>query len=378
MTRPADRGAHRLGRRPRLNGVRGVSVLLIVAYHFSEALGGRNRVPGGFVGVDVFFVLSGFLITALLLDEWESAGRISFRNFYVRRALRLFPALAVFLVACAAIYVRVEGGLEELMGRFLVGTAFYVANLYEAFGHDMYWAHTWSLSAEEQFYLVWPLALVVMLRRGLPRRVIVGVTAIVALLPACARLVLWNSGPERDLEFVFYSPFTHADGLLFGCLLAELYVWRMLPSRPRPLAIAGGVSLVALVVAAFTVDISDGALYDGAYLLIVVAGGALVLACAEEVDAWPLRVLDWRVLTYTGEISYAFYLWNPLFLFNYPATTFHPVLGVVLAFGVSAASFRFVETPALRLKARFASVRHQAPVVVEPAPLANGARAAGR
>ena len=360
--------ARPLGRRPRLNGLRGVAILMIVAFHATR----ERYVPGGFVGVDVFFVLSGFLITALLLEEWEIAGRISLRRFYVRRALRLFPALGLFLLACLAIYARVDGGLQTLMGRFLLATTFYVANIVQAGGTQLYWAHTWSLSAEEQFYVVWPALLILMLRSRAPRPLVAGVTAGLFVVASALRVVLWHGPYAGDVGAALYSPFTHADGLLLGCLLGQLYAWDLLPRGEgwrRVVVVAAGVSVVLLVVVLATVHPAAHWLYEGGYSLVVLASGAILLAALDDRAALPARALAWRPLTYTGEISYALYLWNPLFLFNYPGTAFNPVVGVMLAYAVSAASFRFVETPALRLKSRFAGVRHQAAAVVEPASL---------
>lgn len=360
--------ARPLGRLPRLNGLRGVAILMIVAFHATH----ERYVPGGFVGVDVFFVLSGFLITALLLDEWESAGRISLRRFYVRRVLRLFPALGVFLLVCLAIYARVDDGLQTLMGRFILATTLYVANIVQAGGTQLYWAHTWSLSAEEQFYVVWPALLILLLRSRAPRSLVAGVTAGLFVTASALRVILWHGPYAGDVGAVLYSPFTHADGLLLGCLLGQLYAWDLLPRGERwrrGVALAAAVSAVLLAIVLATVHPATRWLYDGGYSLVVLAAGAILLAALDERPSLPVRALAWRPLTYTGEISYALYLWNPLFLFNYPGTTFNPVVGVALAYAVSAASFRFVETPALRLKSRFAGVRHQAAVVVEPASL---------
>jgi peptidoglycan/LPS O-acetylase OafA/YrhL len=360
--------ARPLGRRPRLNGLRGVAILMIVGFHATR----ERYLPGGFVGVDLFFVLSGFLITALLLEEWDSAGRISLRRFYVRRALRLFPALGLFLLACLAIYARVDGSLQTLMGRFLLATTFYVANIVQAGGTELYWAHTWSLSAEEQFYVVWPALLILLLRSRAPRGVVVGVTGGLFAAASALRVVLWHGPFAGDVGAALYSPFTHADGLLLGCLLGQLFIWDLLPRAEwwrRGVAVAAAVSAVLLAVVLATVHPAADWLYDGGYSLIVLAGGAILLTALDERVAAPVRALGWRPLTYTGQISYALYLWNPLFLFNYPGSAFNPVVGVVLAYAVSAASFRFVETPALRLKSRFAGVRHQAAVVVEPASL---------
>jgi peptidoglycan/LPS O-acetylase OafA/YrhL len=373
----ARQGAvRRLGRRPEFNGLRGIWILAIIVFHAS---GGRYAV-GAVVGVDMFFVLSGFLITALLLDEFSNRGRISLRAFYVRRGLRLFPAFAVFLLVCLAIYFRVEGDLRDLMGRFLVANGLYFANIAESTGHHLYWAHTWTLSAEEQFYLLWPAALIVLFRLRLSRPQIVGATVGLALLSSVLRYVLWNHGPyQENIDFAYYNPATHADSLLLGCALGQLYAWNLLPSSGRArrilywLAIASGAALA--VFTGFGHPQSP-LLFEGGLVLVVVASAVFFIGCFDDKPRWPFRVFRWRPLAYVGEISYGLYLWNPVFLFNYPGTAFPPLVGVACAFAVAIVSFHVVEVPALRLKPRFTPVPHQRPVVVEPAPLPPGTRTA--
>jgi len=357
----------RLGRRPRLNGLRGLAILMVMAFHAA-----RGRVLlGGFIGVDLFFVLSGFLITTLLIDEFAATARISLRKFYARRALRLFPALVPFLAACLLILVRVHGDLRALMARFLLATAFYCANLFEAYGHLLYWAHTWSLSEEEQFYLLWPALLILLLRSRLTPRAIATTTAAIFLLASLARIVAWRYGPHAgDSRFGFFSPFTHADGLVLGCLLGQLFAWDLLPEGKRAHRVLGTASLASLayLVAAFVrISQSSAFLYEGGFTLIAVACALLLLEALRPSPLGLFRLLDWRPLRYTGEISYGLYIWNPVFLFNYPGSAFNPVVGIGLTFAAAAMSFRWIETPALRFKSRFAPTPHQAAVVIEPA-----------
>ena len=342
---------------------------MVLAFHASR----QSAFPGAYVGVEIYFVLSGFLITALLIDEFATNGRISFPKFYARRALRLFPAIVPFLLACLAIYVRVHDELRAQMARYLFATVFYCANIFEAYGHPLYWAHTWSLSAEEQFYLLWPALLVVLLWSRLPPRAVAGVTFAVLVAAALARVVAWNIGAHQgDSRFGFYSPFTHADGLLIGCLLGELYAWNLLPVAGRlraAIRLSGLPALGVVIAVLFAVPSDSRFLYEGGFTLATVACALVVLGALEEEPQPPFRLLGWRPLRYVGEISYALYIWNPLFLFNYPGSAINPVLGTALTFAAAAASFHWIEIPALRLKRRFAPVPHQADVVVEPAPL---------
>jgi peptidoglycan/LPS O-acetylase OafA/YrhL len=357
----------RLGRRSLLNGLRGLAILMVLAFHAARG----RALLGGYAGVDLFFVLSGFLITTLLIDEFATTARISLPKFYARRALRLFPALAPFLIASLVIFVRVHGDLRALMGRFLLATTFYCANFFEAHGHLLYWAHTWSLSAEEQFYLLWPALLILLLRSRLPPRAIAATTAVIFLLASLARVVAWRYGPQAgDSRFAFYSPFTHADGLVLGCLLGQLFAWNLLPEGKLARRVFGGASLAALayLVGVFVrIPQSSAILYEGGFTLIAVACALLLLEALQPSPLGLFRLLEWRPLRYTGEISYGLYIWNPVFLFNYPGTAFNPVVATVLTFAVAAASFRWVEAPALRFKRRFAPASHQVEVVIEPA-----------
>jgi peptidoglycan/LPS O-acetylase OafA/YrhL len=357
-----------VGRRPRLNGLRGFAILMILAFHATR----RNHVlPGAYVGVEIYFVLSGFLITALLIDEFATTGRISFPRFFARRALRLAPPLLPFFAASLLILLRVHDGLRTLMERFLIATVGYCANIFLAFGHNLYWAHSWSLSAEERFYLVWPALLFLLLRSRLSPRVVTAATAAAFILASLPRVLLWRyGGYAGDSRFAFYSPFTHADGLLLGCLLGQFFAWNLIPDRPSARRMIGGAGAASLafVLAVFVwVPTSSGFLYDGGFTLIALACALLVLGSLQGSPVAPFRLLDWRPLRYTGKISYGLYLWNVVFLFNYPGTAFNPVLATALTFAVAAASFRWIETPALRRKGHFAAVAHQTDVVIEPA-----------
>src|SRR6266700_848849 len=151
-----------LGYRRWLDGLRGLAILMVLAFHL-------GFVPGGFLGVDVFFVLSGFLITTLLAEEWQARGSISLKHFYLRRALRLLPALAVLLTVCALAKLLTRPWSETVaFGKEIVGVAGYLANWPSLHGVPMRTlGYTWSLSVEEQFYLLWPILFLGMLRLGL-------------------------------------------------------------------------------------------------------------------------------------------------------------------------------------------------------------------
>jgi peptidoglycan/LPS O-acetylase OafA/YrhL len=269
-----------LGRVPALDGVRGLAIALIIAYHATGG-GPRSPLPGGFVSVDVFFVLSGFLITSLLISEWCEAGSVSLKSFYARRALRLFPALAVFLAVVLADGLVHHGFTRAATIRFVAASAGYVANFAAAFNVQMAYVHTWLLSAEEQFYLVWPVTLVLLVRCGLRRNIVVVMTA--ALLCASALLrvgLLLAGGPLGTRTALFFDPLTHADPILLGCLLGEVYVWGL--ARPsRVYAVFGAAAFPILGYLALTLHVERDPLY--------IWGLPLVCASALERSSLGLR-----------------------------------------------------------------------------------------
>jgi peptidoglycan/LPS O-acetylase OafA/YrhL len=278
---------------------------------------------GGFLGVDVFFVLSGFLITSLLLGEIGGTGRLDLPAFWRRRARRLLPALIV-LLAAVAIYARIAAAPSELNG--LRSDAFaslaYVSNwkfifdgrsYFQAFQAPSPLAHTWSLAIEEQWYLVWPLALLGLLRVCRRRRgVVFTVVAALALASAATAAVLYHAG--TDPSRVYYGTDTRAQTLLVGALLAIATAgrepWLALDPRRHDratflLGCAGALALALMCVGAS----SNGAfLYRGGFLLVAVCAAAVVAAASGNN---PLaRALSIRPLRAIGVISYGLYLWH--------------------------------------------------------------------
>jgi peptidoglycan/LPS O-acetylase OafA/YrhL len=364
--RPAPAAGFRLGYRPALDGLRALAVLAVLGVH-----SGLSWAGGGWAGVDVFFVLSGFLITALLLEEWQRTGAVSLRRFYLRRALRLLPALVVLLAVCWLFARACLPPRQEALTRQGVFSALgYYAN-WRVFRHpDVHdlLTHTWSLSVEEQFYFLWPLALAVLLRLRLGRPALLGIVA--AGVGGCAvlRAVLWHGShafPELYMRLA-----TRADTLLLGCLTALLASGGLLPRAGwgrALLHLAAGAALLylgwVLVCGRHT---SDGWYYGG-YTLLAAACAVLVAALVSG----PPRALAWlleaRPLVWLGRLSYSLYLWHyPLCLLHaayvarlgkllgtpVPEALRLPLLyaAVLLA---AALSFYLVEQPFLRLKHRW-------------------------
>jgi peptidoglycan/LPS O-acetylase OafA/YrhL len=361
-------GLWKLGHRPALDGIRGIAILLVMVAHLAQYFGIAGLDGGGISGVTLFFVLSGFLITALLVEEHQERGRISLGAFYKRRALRLFPALA-FLIACVAAYaglaeiwpeisVADPEGLSGIPGSALAA-GLYAANWVRLSGDTLgHLSHTWSLSIEEQFYIFWPLLLIVAAPFA-PRRwrIFLGVVIGAAVASELLRLVLWD-GPG-SINRVSYGTDARVDALLIGCVLALWVTADRRAPTARWLAVAG----VALLAAATTFNegltafvlAPTAAALGGAALIALVAGG------------WSPAWLTWRPLTGTGRISYGLYLWHiPIFaelliMLSGEPWPIRAGVPVVASYAAALFSYQFIEKPFLRLKRRQSRVRDEEP-----------------
>jgi peptidoglycan/LPS O-acetylase OafA/YrhL len=376
MSSPTD---FRLGYRRWLDGLRGVAVLLVLAVHL-------NLVRGGYLGVDVFFVLSGFLITALLIEEHQRTGAIRFRRFYFRRALRLLPAFVLTLLFASAIVRAFYPVQAKAFVKELLVAACYVMNWQTLHRVQSVWLqHTWSLAVEEQFYLIWPPLLWLMLRARMSKRAIL--TAVVLGILASAGARAWlalhappQGDPRRVTAFWRLSTGldTRADALLLGCLAGLLVGWGLLPRAawfPRLLRAAGlcalvGVGLCVCLCPAPWVCV---AMPLGLFTAVDLGAAVFLLCVLRAPLPGVRRALEFGPLVGVGRISYG------LYLFHYPAFVFllHRsqgkltprvlLLTVALSFAAALLSYFLVERPLLRLKRREAAV---------PAPTPAPARAA--
>ncbi|MGC2168032.1 MAG: acyltransferase [Acidimicrobiales bacterium] len=356
---------------PGLDGMRAVAVLAVVGYHLALP----HFDSGGFLGVDVFFVLSGFLITSLLIGEKMATGVVNMRDFAARRALRLLPALlAVILLAVAAVLtIRGVSFYRHDTLFDIPAVLFFVGNwLIPLSGHLNQlglFTQTWSLSVEEQFYLIWPICLVATMGRFPRARIAFGLLLLVGL-EWIVRLALVLSG--ASYARIYYSTFFHSDGLLLGASLALLASERLLPSKfatSRRLPwLALGI-IIAMMLAGY------GSLPYGWAIMtpITVAATALVIASVTSGSASPLsRSLSVKPLLWIGKRSYGIYLWHATILWIIAATPFYgshvylaDVFVVALTFGAAAASYALIERPALRLKVRRFSRTESLPEALE-------------
>jgi peptidoglycan/LPS O-acetylase OafA/YrhL len=353
----------RLGYRPALDGVRALAVLAVVAVHVTYLLipewAGR-WVPGGFLGVDVFFVLSGFLITTLLLEEHRAGGAISVPAFYARRAFRLLPAVGALLAvhSLLAIATHADLGLEA---RTTAAVGLYSLNWVEATGGAVAagLSHLWSLSVEEQFYFVWPVVLIFALRRSRPTRLIVGVAIAGILWATGERAWLWIHG--AGWETIYVRTDARVDELLMGVLLAVGFHqgWR-LPHRWRHLGTAG---LVVLAVCVARVPRESRWLFVGGGFTVVGLASVLLIASLLNADVPLSRAFTWRPAVRLGRASYSLYLWHaPIFIAVASHFAARPAaerlfVGLVGAGTATSASYLFVEQPIARMRRRYRASR---------------------
>ncbi|RYX81952.1 acyltransferase [bacterium] len=352
----------KLGYRPAFDGLRGIAVLAVVIYHFSK-IGDWRLLPGGYVGVDVFFALSGFLITCLLLEEWSANGKIDFKNFYLRRACRLLPALVVclafsFVLYCLADHSRWKLGLKQTAVVLL-----YVSNWVRAFGGRSFmgwFGHTWSLSVEEQFYLTWPIIFVALLWAFRTKRQAVLWVGLLAVGVMLYRGGLAHAGWTH--QRLGNGSDTRADALLVGCFGAFVFHTRALSPQllkwAEKIAIVTGILLLAYCVRSLST--TDPRLYLYGMAFISIASGLLVFSLAQSSpQSGIIRLLQLKLLVWLGRLSYAIYLWHMVF-FSFARELFPSVslwvrapVCMALTLVVASASYYWVEKPFLRLKKRY-------------------------
>jgi peptidoglycan/LPS O-acetylase OafA/YrhL len=343
-----------LGYRPALDGLRGVAILAVLAVHTSH-LFGWSMLKGGSIGVDIFFVLSGFLITSILLSEWNKKGSVSLRKFYLRRCLRLVPALLLLVVVVHLTANFLLSPEEAAQTRFATPFALvYATDFVIAFAPNIQLGalkHTWSLAMEEQFYLLWPPLLILLLRIGTSKRQLLLLTLLLALVSALHRAVLYQDGsPART----YYGVDARADSLLLGCAIGIAITWGLIDSMPRLTAPA--ILLLGLAISA--TDYASPFMHEVGFTIIAGATGVIILNVVSDRAGFPRMILESSVLVWIGRISYGIYLWHyPIFKWvRYLSAPWPMKFVVALLTTLLFASFSFylLESPLLRLKKRFA------------------------
>jgi peptidoglycan/LPS O-acetylase OafA/YrhL len=349
-------GPRRLGHRPVLDGLRGIAILLVMLTH-------TNVLPNGYVGVDLFFALSGFLITTLLYEEWDRTGGISLKRFYGRRARRLLPALGLMIVIALVVDMTCYSMTGWPFAWKALTSVLFVNNWLAATGHAKALGSlnpTWSLAQEEQFYLVWPLVLIMLLRRRARPQVVAGVLLVaIGLLMAAA-----PKGTGGTDYSVYYSPAARAAELLFGCLGAVIWRHRLL-GIPQALKLRLPVDVVAtltrrrlwralfalvlaylFVMLLFDYELTTEQVYLSACLLAV----PLIVNLVGSPDSVLARAIACPPLRFLGRVSYALYLFHLLarnVIYHYmPHGNLYvnALLTISISIAAAAVSWKIVES----------------------------------
>jgi len=351
--------------------VRALAVLAVMGFHE-----GASELSGGFLGVDIFFVLSGFLITDLLVTRYDTLGRLDLRDFWTRRARRLLPALAVMLVVVTAAASVIEPAQEVSLRPALLAAVTYTSNWYQILHHVSYFAafsqltapapldHLWSLAIEEQFYLLWPLLLWFLLFRLNGRRS--RVTVILLAAAASALVMALQYTPGGDPSGVYYGTDTHASALLIGAALALAYPLASLGSLPaaqtKRLDAAGVAGLAVLAWAIGHFSGNDPAVYPVGLIVAALAAACLVAAAAGNGVIAVITSLP--PLRWVGVRSYGMYLWHwPVIALaaalagSGPTSAWTWLIETGVTIALAAASWRFIETPIMQNGLR-TTIRH--------------------
>lgn len=343
-----------------LDGIRAIAVIMVLAYHLKLAL-----FKSGFLGVTVFFVLSGYLITGILISEVEEEGTIDLKNFWLRRIRRLVPAvmsMAVVIIFVSAVVNRViftkgcKDFLASVLGFNNWWQIFNKVSYFEAAGVPSPFTHCWSLAIETQFYLIYPLILLGIYKlaksrgEGRAKRglLFAGVTLLLALISVILMIVLFD--PQQDASRVYYGTDTRAFSLLFGALLAILWDYRMVPRRLSASVnmVLGSVSFAVLLVMTIAINGSSNFWYRGGQFVGTILT-VLVIYAVSGRKTLLSTLLSHPVLKWIGDRSYSIYLWHyPIILLiskGIKASWWITLIELVLSVALAELSYRFIETP---------------------------------
>ncbi|MDP4097002.1 acetyltransferase [Paenibacillus sp. P96] len=354
MSQPLKSGRRMHG----LDGLRAIAVLGVIAYHLK-----LDFIPGGLLGVGLFFVLSGYLITDILVMQWQDQGRITLGDFWIKRARRLLPGmLTMTAVVMIWLLMTDPARLVSLRGDIVSGVLyisnwwyiFHHVSYFESFGPPSPFGHFWSLSVEEQFYIVWPLLLLVMIVSFRKKGWLVVSIVVLAGLSAGAMAMMYN--PDLDPSRVYYGTDTRAFALLAGAALAVVWPSRRLShalagKQQLSLDLSGLAALVLLVYMMLSTNEYDSWLYQGGMLVQALATTVLVAVLAHPLSQLA-RIIGSAPLRWIGERSYGLYLWHyPVIVLTTPtvdtdgANPLRMALQVLATVILASLSFKYVENP---------------------------------
>ena len=303
---------------PAIDGLRAIAVTAVIFYHL-----GFQWIPGGFLGVDLFFVISGYVITRLLLDSIARSGGLDLRGFYKARARRLLPPM-VFMIVVTAFYISIWA--QDSVKRFLTDTPFSLSGLmnwwlvakeqdyFEAIGRPPLLQHTWSLAVETQFYLVWPVLLLIILKRFGKKVIPVAALAIALISGTALFLVSLQLDASSSVSHVYFGTDTHSIGLFLGAALAVSWIPQNFKSEVSNKAqnfidFIGVFGLVGILGSFLLIDESSPTAYKIAFPLAAIFGAAIITSIVHPASRFA-PILQNRVLLWIGERSYAIYLWH--------------------------------------------------------------------
>lgn len=344
---------------PSINGLRAISIILVVIHHLSIQHGVFNSVEkiklvkpftdflqDGHLGVNVFFVISGFLITLLMLREEADTGRMSIKDFYIRRTLRIFPAYYFLLFVYFLIQLSGFFTIRELSW---LACLTYTKDFYAA--SDWYTAHAWSLSVEEQFYLFWPFVFVA---GNIARK---RVAFFLILLVPLIRVLLYFYPTVWISEL---NIFTRIDAIAFGCVIA-LYKDRLVSALQNNWNTAFYLCLLFLIILPYLPNLAEKFSLSFIFIPLGITHGTLANVSISVIvmysifgstGAW-YKLLNSKVLDFIGRLSYSLYLWQQLFIVNSGRWWQQYPVNLVFIFGAALCSYYLIEKPFLRLKSKF-------------------------
>ena len=353
---------------PSIDSLRAIAVIAVIIYHIDA-----NYLPGGFLGVDLFFVLSGYLISSLIIKEYKSTGTVNLYNFYVRRARRLLPAV-YFMITVVLIIITLFNGvllkksyLDALFGYIYSSNWWYIfhkLDYFDSFGSQSPFKHLWSLAIEEQFYMFFPLIFLIFNRKSksnnsnskLNKNFIYVVLSLI-LVSLIAHILLFDI---NNINRIYFGTDTRAFSLLVGVVGAILYPIDRLSERTTKkdnmiYSIVSLVSILALIGIMINTSEYNTWLYRGGFLLVAIIGLIIIISSGRQYT-FMSKLLSFKPFVFIGKISYSLYLWHfPILVVTTPVSEignpnlFYVTLRIILIFLVATGSYMFVETPIRKL-----------------------------
>ena len=353
---------------PSIDSLRALAVLAVIIYHVDV-----NYLPGGFLGVDLFFVLSGYLISSLIIKEYRKTGSLNLYNFYIRRARRLLPAVyfmitvgLVVMVLFNEVLLR-KSHLDAIFGYIYSSNWWYIfhkLDYFDSFGAQSPFKHLWSLAIEEQFYMIFPLLFLLVNRKKkskdgtykLNKNFLYVVLGLI-LVSLIAHILLFDI---NNISRIYFGTDTRAFSLLVGVVGAILYPMERLHAKVTPqqnmiYSVVSLVSIATLITVMIYTSEYNTLLYRGGFLLVAVLGLIVIISSGKQ-HTLMSRLLSFKPVVFIGKISYSLYLWHfPVLVLTTPVSEignpniFFVILRIVLTFAVAIVSYVFVETPIRKL-----------------------------